>query len=206
MRHVRAIGIKDAPDLRDVALRHLARFATTEKRLGEVLGRRIKRWAARAQSSGEEDEAIAAESARLHKSVPGIVSEMVRTGAVNDQSFSASRARALLRSGHSRRHAAAWLQSRGVMPQDVASGIEDAMGSAEDGGANELAAALIFARKKRLGPFTSHKIAADEREGGDSRRALAAFARAGFSHGTACQALAFSYEEAMDAILKFRHI
>ncbi len=206
MRHVRAVGMKDAPDLRYVALRHLARFATTEKRLGEVLGRRIKRWAARAQSSGVEDEAVAKESARLHKSVPGIVSEMVRSGAVNDQSFSASRVRALLRSGHSRRHATAWLQSRGVTPQDVASGIEDVMGGAEDGGVQELAAALIFARKKRLGPFASHKIAADGMEGGNPRRALAAFARAGFSHGTACQALAFSYKGAMDAILKFRNI
>lgn len=206
MRYPQAVNMKDAPVLRDEALRHLARFATTQQRLGEVLRRRVERWAARARASGVEVEALHSQVARLHDEVPRVVAEMVRIGAINDKIYSASRAKALLRSGHSRRHAAAWLQTRGVIPHDIANAINEALGEGVDAGDREFAAALVFARKKRLGPFASHKNAAERIQEGDQQRALAAFARAGFTHDIARRALAFSSEEAMDAIIKLRSI
>jgi regulatory protein len=61
----------------------------------------------------------------------------------------------------------------------------------------ELAAALILARRRRLGPFRTDAAA-------DLQRELAALARAGFSRAVATQALAMPREEAEALVTAFR--
>jgi regulatory protein len=59
-----------------------------------------------------------------------------------------------------------------------------------------LAAALILARKRRLGPFATAEQ--------DPTRALAVFARAGFPQDVAQNALRMDRNEAESRILAFR--
>jgi len=68
---------------------------------------------------------------------------------------------------------------------------------------HELGAALILARKRRLGPF--RRKDADEASGPEQhQRALAVFARAGFGRDVAEQALSFDLSEAEDRVMALK--
>ncbi|HZH03821.1 MAG TPA: RecX family transcriptional regulator, partial [Myxococcaceae bacterium] len=84
----------------------------------------------------------------------------------------------LLRRGRSVRQIQMRLRARGVSAEEVAAGIAEV--TEASAGSPDAAAALAFARRKRLGPF--RRAPADEQ-----RRAkeLASLARAGFSYGLA---------------------
>lgn len=171
----------DAATLREAALAHLARFGTTEAGLARVLARRVDRWE---RAGGEPDAARAARAA-----IPAIVRALAQAGAVNDQEFAASRARRLARTGASRRVVAAHLLARGVDPETAAAADpEDAE--------REFAAALAYARRRRIGPFG---------EGGDRQKDLAKFARAGFGRAVAERALAADREAAEDLLRAAAH-
>ncbi len=208
--------IPKAPDpggLHEAALRHLARYAVTEAGLAQVLRRRVDRWARAAEDDPERVAAVA-EAAR--EAIAGIVARLAASGAVSDAAFAATRVRSLARSGRSRRAIGAHLANKGV-PGDLAAGAleagalaedarekdrlaEDGAGrdqASEDGG--ELAAALIHARKRRMGPWR-RKEASPEL----ARRELANFARAGFAHGVARRALRMDVDEAEGLIVAFR--
>ena len=58
-REIPAGPAPDAASLREAALNHLARFASTESNLVRVLQRRIARWAQRAEREGQPSEEIA---------------------------------------------------------------------------------------------------------------------------------------------------
>jgi regulatory protein len=169
--------------LHDAALRHLSRFAATEAGLIRVLDRRIARWARAASMEGVlADEAAAA--ARRDARMVG--RSCVSSGLVDDATFAAARAARLARGGHSGRAVAAHLASKGVAAELVQAALPDPV--------NEVASALAYTRKRRIGPF---------RETGDAetrRRDLGALARAGFSREVAEQALRTPSEQA-DAIV-----
>jgi regulatory protein len=175
----------DAQQLRAAALAHLARFAATEASLTRVLLRKIERW--QAGSAGAAEAGAAARA-----SVAGIVRELAAAGAVSDESFAQARARSLIRAGRSRRAVRAHLASRGVAQAVAAASLpEDER--------HELAAALIHARKRRLGPW--RKVAASPEE---FRRELGSLARAGFPQPIASAALRFTPEEAEALISAIR--
>jgi regulatory protein len=170
--------------LHEAALNHLARYATTAAGLVRVLDRRVDRYV----RAGGDAEA----GAKAKIAVRAVVARLVGKGLVDDAAFAANRARSLARAGRSRRAVAAHLAVRGVAAE-VARGalVEDA----ED----ELAAALILARKRRLGPYGS----------GDSdpvvrHKALGTLARAGFSQEIARRALGLGRDEAEARIHRFR--
>ncbi len=175
-----------APDqhaLREAALLHLARFATTEAGLIRVLDRRVERWARRAEAEGAEDVALLAAAARAK--VREVARDLARAGAVDDAAFAEARARSLARSGRSRRAMAAHLGARGV-PADIA---VTALPPPEQ----ELAQALAYARRRRLGPF---RAAPGTPSVEQERRELASLARAGFPPGVAVRALRADPDEA----------
>ena len=166
----------DAAALREAALAHLARYATTEARLRQVLTRRLDRWARAAAADRDGAEVEAARAAALALVAP-VVAALVAAGALDDAAFAARRAEGLRRAGRSRRAIAAGLIARGV---PVALAQESVPEDAEA----ELGAALLLARRRRLGPFRVG--------GGDAeavRRELGVLARAGFGEGTARAAL-----------------
>lgn len=177
--------VPPAPDraaLREAALAHLARFGTTRHRLEQVLLRRVARWRAQAQAAGadragEQAQALAAICAE-------IAQDMVRLGAVDDAAFAHARARRLVRTGRSSRAIEAHLAARGVeapiraqvmlgdepesSPDEDARGQdygESGYGRGLSAAERELCAALVLARKRRLGPFVSPGQAGPDTEG-----------------------------------------
>jgi regulatory protein len=178
--------------LHDAALAHLARFAATEAGLVRVLDRRIDRWARAAGAEAVHDpEAIAAAQQASRQTVREVVRALVQSGVVDDTAFAGARARSLTRAGRSRVAVSAHLAAKGV-PQAVA---QAALPDPE----SELAAALAYARRRRLGPFRIS--AADE----DTRRKeLGALARAGFPQPIAQQALRMAPDDAKALVIRLK--
>jgi regulatory protein len=175
---------RPAPDeasLREAALNYLARYATTEAGLRQVLHRRIDLWAREATDRETANEQAAAAKA----SVAGVIARLVELGLLNDAVFAESRARALALSGRSQRAIAARLMAKGI---DAA----QARAVLPAGEETELVSALILARKRRIGPFRKAEP--------DHNRELGVLARAGFPRDVALRALAMETEAAEEAI------
>ncbi|MDG6094826.1 RecX family transcriptional regulator [Acetobacter sp. AN02] len=193
--HVR---LPDRAALKDAALAYLARFAATELTLKRMLDRKIDRALRRlsVRTAEDEQDALREKAAGLKRMVPDIVREMAGLNAVSDEAFAQGRTRSLRRSGHSLRAVQAHLAQRGVASEMIDEAMDSLAVRIGEDTDTELAAALIFARKRRAGPF-----AAKEQ---DETRTLAAFARAGFSQDIARQALGMDPDEAEEMILNFR--
>ena len=173
----------DASTLRNAALRHLARYGSTEVGMVRVLDRRIDRWARAAD--GDAPTVRAAQTA-AQTAAREIAAALVAEGMIDDRAFAETRARRLTRAGRSAAVIGAHLAARGVAAED-----RPAAPDAEQ----ELAAALAYARRRRLGPFG---------EDADGPKALGAMARAGFSQTVARRALAMDADEARDRLLALR--
>ena len=175
--------------LHEAALAYLARYAATEAGLARALGRAVDRWARRAVADGADAEAVAAQAAQARAAVRGVVARLAAAGAVSDAAFAESRTRLLVRGGRSRRAVAAHLAAKGV-------GAETARAALEAEETDELTAALMLARRRRIGPFRVGD--------GDRLRELAVMARAGFSQPVANQALRMSREDAEETVIRLR--
>jgi regulatory protein len=144
--------------LQRAALHYLERYAAPTAQLRRVLQRKV------------------ALSCRHHGEAPGdfavlveeVVTRCVAAGLVDDERFAQARAQSLRRKGQSSRAIAVRLSAKGVGRGLV----EEASRATED---EELAAARLAARRKRLGPWSRGDRAADR------QKHLAALARAGFS-------------------------
>lgn len=162
-------------------MNYLARYATTEAGLRQVLRRRIDLWAH--QATGRDD--ISERVATAKAAVAGIVARMVELGLLNDTAFAEMRARGLALSGRSRRAITTRLMAKGIDP-------ERARAVLPEGEQSELVSALILARKRRIGPFRKAEPNRDKE--------LGVLARAGFPRDVALRALAMEPEEAEEAI------
>ena len=158
----------DATSLRQAALTHLSRFATTESGLVRVLDRRVDRWARRARDEGMEPGPMIVEARAM---VRQVARALAASGVVDDRTYAASRARSLGRSGRSRQAVAADLAAKGVARDVARESLPD--------DAAERAAAARYARRRRLGPFRS------PRDPALHAKDLGALARAGFAQSVA---------------------
>jgi regulatory protein len=180
----------DAALIEEWALSYLGRYASTAENLRQVLRRRVRRFLA---AEGEGDREAAAGVEPL---IDMLVERYRETGLVNDAAYAAGRARRGVTQGRSLRRIAAGLAAKGVDAADTAAAIASLRDEAAD---PELAAAIAFARRRRLGPFRRDP---HPRVPAELRRAeLAAFARAGFSRRTADSVLACPDEAAVQALL-----
>jgi regulatory protein len=178
---------KDA--LHEAALAYLARGAATAATLTRVLERRTATWARRAGRT-VEPEAIAANLTVAHEAIARIVARFREVGLVNDATYAEARVRSLTRAGRSRRAIAAHLAVKGVDADTVRSALPH--------DANvELAAALTFARKRRLGPYAREE---EDQDRAAKQKALAAMARAGFGWSVCERALGMDREQADERI------
>jgi regulatory protein len=175
--------------LRDAALNYLARYAATEAGLARTLRRAVDRWAQRATADGADSETVAEQAAQARALVPGVVARLAAAGAVSDAAFAESRTRSLVRGGRSRRAVAAHLAAKGV-------GAETSRAALEAEEMDELAAALVLTRRRRIGAFRVGD--------GDRLRELAMLARAGFSQAVASEALRMPREAAEEVVLRLR--
>ncbi|GBR46654.1 recombinase A [Acetobacter pomorum DSM 11825] len=193
--------------MREAALAHLARFGTTRHGLEQVLLRRIARWEKQALKAGVEAEDVAAAAQALRPLVAEIAEEMVRLGAVDDASFATSRARRLVRSGRSGRAVQAHLAARGVEADLRDAALRDAVEGFSPA-QRELCAALVLARKRRLGPFATPYVADDEADTEQAlarrHKALGVLARAGYARDVAEQVLDMPPTEAEDWMQRLR--
>lgn len=180
----------DAARLQEAALAHLARFAATEAGLRRVLARRVDRWARAAEAEGQED--VARRAAAAKAAAATVAQRMVAQGAVDDAAFAESRARRLLRTGRSRRAALAHLREKGVDAETAAAALPE-------GEEAELAAALAFCRRRRIGPFATAEATPEAR-----LKALGALARAGFGRDVAGRALRMEHDEAETRLIAAR--
>jgi regulatory protein len=173
----------DEAALHAAAVAHLARFGATRLTLARVLDRRVERWA---RAAGGD---VAAAVAGAKQAARDVVTRLAEAGAVDDAAFALARARRLGRAGRSRAAVAAHLAVRGVAAEVAKAVLPDAEA--------ELAAAVAYAKRRRLGPFRAAPPP-------DQRRELAALARAGFSREAARAALSMPREAAQLVLLRLR--
>jgi len=179
--------------LHEAALAYLTRGAATAATLTRTLERRVRNWATRSVRAGSDPEEVGAAAARAREWVAPIVLRLVEVRLVDDAAFAAQRADRLTRGGRSKRAIAAHLKQKGVDGETARTALAETVD-------DDLGAALVLARKRRLGPFTR-----DADEGADARRrALGVLARAGFDFDTAHRALRMSRDEAEERIVARR--
>lgn len=178
--------------LYDAALAYLSRYAATELSLQLVLERRVERWARLVANSGDS-ESIAESAAVAREAVRAVVAKLAAAGAVNDSKYAESRALSLRRAGRSRRAVAAHLAAKGVSS-------EIARAAVPNDDASELAAALVLARRRRLGPFR----VGTKPDAAGYRRELAVLARAGFPQAVASRALSIDPHQAETLVSQLR--
>ena len=144
----------NATALEELALRYVGRFATTRARLVTYLDRKLR-------ERGWEGE--------REPDPEAIAERMAQRGYVDDAAYALSKSRALTGRGYGPRRVRQSLRAAGV-------GEEDAQPADELAEAERINAALQFAWRRRLGPYSAE---AADRE--DRQRALAAMIRAGHS-------------------------
>ncbi len=171
----------DRAALHAAALQYLSRYSATEAGLQRVLERRIARWM-------REANAGQAAAAPLLEAAKDVARALAGSGVVDDAAFAEARARRLLRAGRSRRAVSAHLAAKGIKAE-LAKQVLPQPG-------DELAAALVFARRRRIGPFRTGDA--------DKQRELGALARAGFPRAVAEQALAMEPEEAAELVNRLK--
>lgn len=168
--------------LEDAALDHLGRYAASTAGVRRMLERRIRRRAA-------NDE----EASQARTTLEAVLAKLDRQGILDDRGYATAKAESLARQGRSQRWIRARLKADGVAPELIRHALERL---AEGSGPPDLAAAIAFARRRRLGPF---RPAAQRPAMATKDRA--AFARAGFDYQTARIVLEAASPEALAAVL-----
>ncbi len=155
-----------AKHLENVALWYLQRFAASADSLRRVLMRRVEK-SARAHDTDREEGAATVEH---------IIARFRRSGLLDDLTYAEGRARSLHRRGVSGQGIRARLLAKGVAAADIETALDSLRDEAEE---PDFAAAVAYARRRRIGPFRSRGDRAELRE-----RDLAALARQGFDYDT----------------------
>lgn len=148
------------------ALDYLGRYATSQHRLREVLGR----FAFRKLDKHHPDEIAVAVSAT--------VTRCQTLGYLDDDAFAQSQARSQRRQGRSRLGIRQRLRQHKL--DDTV--IDAALNAADQHEVNgELLAACLFARRRRLGPFDHRQYNDTNDRQAATQRHLGSMARAGFA-------------------------
>jgi regulatory protein len=164
------------------ALAYLGRFASSAANLRRVLLRRVRK------RLPDDPEA----AARAAAAIDALVARCRQTGLIDDAAYAAGRARSRLRRGQSLRTIRVGLAAKGVAAADAQSAIA-ALG--DEAGDPDIAAAIAFARRRRLGPFR-------RADPGERDKDLAAFARAGFSRTVAEGVLGCADADEVEALVQ----
>ncbi|MFW5680921.1 MAG: regulatory protein RecX [Pseudomonadota bacterium] len=159
--------IPDAARLERRAFAYLARYPASRARLARVLYRRA---AAEARAHGLDD-------AELRRMIGAVVDRLAGLGLVDDASFAAGRARAMLRRGWRVAQVRQGLAQDGVDAGTIDRALADTLPDDVD---PERAAAVRYARRRGLGPFRDPAERARHRE-----RDLRVLARRGVPLGLA---------------------
>jgi len=156
-----------ARHLENVALWYLQRFAASADSLRRVLMRRVEK-SARAHDTDREEGAAFVED---------IIARFRASSLLDDRVYAEGRTLSLHRRGISTRAIRARLAAKGVGADDI----DAALAMLRDQTADpDLAAAIAYARRRRIGPYRTRGDREEMRE-----RDLAALARQGFGYDIA---------------------
>ena len=161
-----------AKHLENVALWYLQRFAASAGSLRRVLMRRVEK-SARAHDTDREEGAGLVED---------IIARFRATGLVDDRVYAEGRTLSLHRRGVSIRVIRARLAAKGVGAADIDAALATLH---NETAAPDLAAAIAYARRRRIGPYRTRGDREEMRE-----RDLAALARQGFGYDIARRVIA----------------
>jgi len=156
-----------ARHLENVALWYLQRFAASADSLRRVLMRRVEK-SARAHDTDREEGAAFVED---------VIARFRASSLLDDRVYAEGRTLSLHRRGISTRAIRARLAAKGVGADDI----DAALAMLRDQTADpDLAAAIAYARRRRIGPYRTRGDREEMRE-----RDLAALARQGFGYDIA---------------------
>lgn len=164
--------------LNRAALHYLERYASSSENLRQVLLRKVRR-AARDQ---EVDETASREW------IDELVTRFLQAGLLNDTEYTRMKVGALHRRGNSGRAIRQKLTQKGVDTDLVDAALAE-LAEEESIADTDLAAAVTYARRRRIGPFRREK----REENRD--RDLAALGRQGYSYDIAKKVLDGEFEE-----------
>ncbi len=153
--------------LRNSARNYLDRYATSSAHLRRLLLDKVAR-SARAHGTDPQAGAVA---------VDALIAEFLGAGLLDDARYAEDRALILFRRGASARAIRGALLAKGVASELIEPALERLGAEAAE---PELAAALAYARRRRLGPYRSPQARAAMRE-----KDLAALGRRGFGYDLA---------------------
>lgn len=160
-------------DLQQLALNYVGRYATSRHKLATYLWRKVKE---RGWEGGSQVP------------VDQIVKDMAAKRFVDDRAYAEMKAGGLTRRGYGPMRVKQALAVAGIDEEDSAQALTIADEESD-------AAALAFARRRRLGPYSTRPDDPDSR-----RKALAAMLRAGHAYLTARRILDLSPELVQDGI------
>ena len=149
----------DESKLNELALRYVGRFSTTRAKLLSYLARKVRErgW----EGTNEPDPAR-------------IADRFAAQGYVDDAAYALAKSEALTGRGYGKRRVLEKLRAAGV-------GDDDSAAAREHADQEAIAAALRFAKRRRIGPFATEALS-DPRE---REKALGAMVRAGHGFGLA---------------------
>ena len=161
----------DSSRLEELALRYVARFATSRAKLRAYLSRKVRErgWS----GPGEPD-------------LDGLAERICKLGYVDDAAYALAKSQALSSRGYGKRRLNQKLLVDGI-------GEEDAVAALDHADAEAVESALRFARRRRIGPFAGSVPDPKQRE-----KAVAAMIRAGHSFGIARAIAALEPGETVD--------
>lgn len=162
--------------LENASLHYLERFSSSRANLRRVLMRKVSRslahWAGEEGDEPGRDEATAL--------VDAVLAWLQGLGYLDDERYAASKASSLRAKGRPEKMVRAHLASKGVESDHIDKAFDD-LAAQGDGG--DMAAALVFCRRRKLGPYRRNDRA------GFRQKDLAALGRAGFGWSVAVQAV-----------------
>jgi regulatory protein len=147
----------DRAKLEAFALSYVGRYATTRSKLAYYLERKVA-------TRGWETE----DGADVGAVVASIVEKCASLGYIDDAAFAAARGAALGRRGYGVRRVAQALKAAGIDAEDAAPAESAAREDA-------LAAAVAYAKRRHIGPFSRNR----QEDINEKKRGFAALLRAG---------------------------
>lgn len=155
------------PRLRNIAIAYVGRYGGSEKRLSEVLARRVER--AHYVHGGDKDEHLGW--------VAETVASLVATRVLDEVMNARSAAMSLHLTGKPERVVRQRLRLKGYAQGSIAAGVERIREHVGDSDDPDLVAACRYARRRGFGPY-----ARPGREPKERDKQLAAMMRAGFPY------------------------
>jgi regulatory protein len=153
--------------LRNIALYHLQRYATSAANLNNVLYRRVLKAAKHHETDMDEAKGW----------ITDVIDGLVRSSAIDDTRYADGKALTMLRRGQSPRKVRAYLASKGINQDSISAALSAA---GEEIGDVDLKAAAAYAMRRRLGPFRIEDATQEKKQ-----KELAILGRAGFRYETA---------------------